>query len=121
MAIKEVQTRLNQGQSVSDQAGFCAVHVLGALVQVTDHTGDTAHSALTEQPFSTACRHTAPQAQTGIPDVSMEAEGVTGDECQQQPKRCEEDLERRDPGRFRDNKETRLRLEKVFPLEEMQL
>lgn len=54
VTVQEVQTGLDQDQSVSDQSGLSAVHVLGALVQVLDHTGHPTHPALTVQPLRTA-------------------------------------------------------------------
>lgn len=54
MTIQEVQTGFHQDQSVSDQSGLSAVHVLGALVQVLDHTGHPTDPALTVQPLSAA-------------------------------------------------------------------
>lgn len=54
MTVQEVQTWFDQDQSVSDQPGLSAVHVLAALVQVLDHTGHPADPALTVQPLGTA-------------------------------------------------------------------
>lgn len=62
MTIQEVQAGFDQDQSVSDQSGLRAVHVLGALVQVVDHTGHPAHSALTVQPLSVAWKHNGDSA-----------------------------------------------------------
>lgn len=56
MTIQEIHTGFHQDQSVSDQSGLSAVHVLGALVQVLDHTGQPTHSALTVEPLSAAWR-----------------------------------------------------------------
>lgn len=52
--MQEVQTRFDQDQGVSDQSALSAVHVLGALVQVMDHTGHATDPALTVQPLSAA-------------------------------------------------------------------
>lgn len=54
MTIQEVQAGFHQDQSVSDQAGLGAVHVVGAAVQVLDDAGHAAHPALAVEPLSAA-------------------------------------------------------------------
>lgn len=61
VSLQEVQSGFHQHQSVPDQSGLSAVHVLGTLVQVLDQTGHAAHPALTVQPLCAAC-----QSQRGL-------------------------------------------------------
>lgn len=59
VTLQEVQAGFDQHQSVSDQSGLSTVHVLGALVQVIDHTGDPSDVTLTVEPLSAAWKHRA--------------------------------------------------------------
>lgn len=51
LTTQEVHARPHPDQSVSDQSSFGTVHVLGALVQVLDHTGDPTDPDLTVEPL----------------------------------------------------------------------
>lgn len=54
VTTQEVHAGSHQDQSVPDQSGFATVHVLGALVQVLDHTGHPADPDLTVEPLGVA-------------------------------------------------------------------
>lgn len=58
LILQEVKGGFDEDQGISDQSGLGAVHELGTLVQVLDHSWDSTDPALTVQPVSVSWKNT---------------------------------------------------------------